>query len=87
MSHLSGSLQPYPGSLHPFAIYILGWRVSSTGLCDSQNSLEYIFTFDRTRSWLDNARLPGASVRTALAFSSSQPRVGSTFRNTTFYNL
>lgn len=87
VSHMSGSLRPCPGSLHPSAVYILGRRVLSIGLCDSQHSLEYIFTSDRTRSWFGNARLPGASVRTALAFSSLQPRVGSTFRNTTFYNL
>lgn len=61
--------------------------ISSTGLCDAQNSLEYISTLHRTRSWSGNARLPGASVHTALAFSSSQPRVSPTFRTTTFYNL
>lgn len=73
VSHLSVSLRPCPGFLHPSAIYTMGWwRTLSLGLCDSQNSLEYIFTPDQTRSWFGNARLPGASVRTALAFSSSQ---------------
>lgn len=83
----SGSPRTCSGFLHPFAIYTMGWRTLSLGLCDAQNSLEYIFIPHRTRSWFGNARLPGASVRTALAFSSSQPCVGSTFRNTTFYNL